>query len=346
MNEALQLEQFVNDQTLRNEYIAKTEILNKVKILSLLPDGENMTIRQAAEYYEVSIETIRKTIQRNRQELSEDGIKTLYSKDLKEYKLTLGHSVPELDRVPTAMILNRRCLLRLGMLLRDSEVAQTVREYLLRVEDTLTDTQKGGILGEWSDEELLLVEETIQEEKKKGNTKKAAIEAVSKILKRKENNINQKYYQITKKYGSVHNYLVEKNVIYLGSIENAGQTEKHPEKDLASDVPQTTAGQLESILGDLRGSIGHISQINELKLEVAELKNQLKLKDVIIEGKDAQISNKSKLNSKLKKEISELEHKLSFISQIINTSKVVDKSQTENVDAKKYLLKNGVIETK
>ncbi|MCP1185057.1 hypothetical protein [Paenibacillus sp. 1781tsa1] len=346
MSEAMQLEKFVDDQTLRNEYIEKTEILNKVKALSLLPDGENMTIRQAAEYYEVSIETIRKTIQRNRQELSEDGIKTLYSKDLKEYKLTLGHSVPELDRVPTAMILNRRCLLRLGMLLRDSEVAQTVREYLLKVEDTLTDSQKVEILGGWSDEELLLVEEMIQKEKAKGSTKKVAIEAVSKILKRKENNINQKYYQITKKHGSVHNYLVEKNVIHLGRIENAEQVENSPETDIVLDVPQTLAGQLESILGDMRSSIGHISQINELKLEIAELKNQLKLKDVIIEGKDAQVNNKSKVNSKLKKEKSELEHKLNFITQIINSSKVVDKSQTESAESKKYLLKNGVVETK
>jgi len=346
MNKALQLENFIDDQTLRNEYIAKTEILNKVKTLSLLPDGENMTIRQAAEYYEVSIETIRKTIQRNRQELSEDGIKTLYSKDLKEYKLTLGHSVPELDRVPTAMILNRRCLLRLGMLLRDSEVARTVREYLLRVEDTLTDTQKGEILGEWSDEELLLVEETIQEEKKKGSTKKAAIEAVSKIINRKENNIYQKYYQITRKYGSVHNYLVEKNVIYLDSKEDTAQPESPTETTLQSDAVQVITKQLEGLLGDVKANSVLHSQINELKLEVAELRNQLKLKDVIIEGKDAQINNKSKLNSKLKKVKSDLEHKLKFISQILNSNKVIDNTQAEIQDTKKYVIKNGVIETK
>lgn len=346
MNEAFQLDRFIDDQTLRNEYIAKTEILNKVKALSFLPDGENMTIRQAAEYYEVSIETIRKVIQRNRQELSDDGIKTLYSKDLKEYRLTLGHNVPELDRVPSAMILNRRCLLRLGMLLRDSEVAQTVRDYLLKVEDTLTDTQKGEILGEWSDEELLLVEEKIQEEKKKGNTKKAAIKAASKILNRKENNINQKYYQITKKHGSVHNYLVEKNVIYLDNTESNVPSKEIPETDLVTDVSPNTMGQLEGILNDVKASLGHLSQINELKLEVAELKNQLKMKDIVIEGKDAQISNKSKMNTKLKKDILELEHKLSFISQIINSSRVVDKGQIESVDSKKYLLKNGVIETR
>ncbi|PZT57465.1 hypothetical protein [Paenibacillus silvae] len=346
MNEALQLDRFIDDQTLRNEYIVKTEILNKVKALSLLPDGENMTIRQAAEYYEVSIETIRKVIQRNRQELSDDGIKTLYSKDLKEYRLTLGHDVPELNRVPSAIILNRKCLLRVGMLLRDSEVAKKVREYLLRVEEALTDSQKGEILGDWNDDELLLVEKTIQEEKKKGNTKKAAIEIVAKILNRKENNINQKYYQITKKHGSVHNYLVEKNVIYLDNAETVEQTEKSPESDLAANVSSNTMGQLESILNDVRTSVGQASHINELKLEIAELKNQLKMKDIIIEGKDVLISNKSKLNSKLKKEISELEHKLSFISQIINSSRVVDKSQAESMESKKYLLKNGVIETR
>nr|WP_145401516.1 hypothetical protein [Paenibacillus xylanexedens] len=346
MNEALQLDRFIDDQTLRNEYIVKTEILNKVKALSLLPDGENMTIRQASEYYEVSIETIRKVIQRNRQELSDDGIKTLYSKDLKEYRLTLGHDVPELNRVPSAIILNRKCLLRVGMLLRDSEVAKKVREYLLRVEEALTDSQKGEILGDWNDDELLLVEKTIQEEKKKGNTKKAAIKAVSKILMRKENNISQKYYQITKKHGSVHNYLVEKNVIYLDNTESIKASKETSETDLVTDVSPNTMGELESILNDVKTSIGQVSQINELKLEVAELRNQLKMKDIIIEGKDAMISNKTKLNSKLKKEISELEHKLSFISQIINSSRVVDKSQTECVDSKKYLLKNGVIETR
>ncbi|WP_440110288.1 hypothetical protein [Paenibacillus sp. QZ-Y1] len=347
MNIVKQTDNFIEDQFLRNEYIVKTEVLDKVKALSLLPDGENMTIRQAADYFEVSIETIRKTIQRNRHELTGDGIKTLYSKDLKEYKLTLGHNVPELDRVPTAMILNRKCLLRIGMLLRDSIVAQTVREYLLRVEYTLSDNQKKAVLGSWTDEELLLIEQTIVDEKSKGSTKANAIRIASEMLNRNANNVSQKYYQITKKHGSMHNYLVEKNVIYLDSTKNVNTPTESPATPVMHlDIVQAITDQLESSLKDIKGSATLVSQVNELKLEIANLKNQLKMKDVLIEGKDAQLSHKSKLNIKLKKEKSDLEHKLKFISQIINSSKVIDNAQTEVQDSKKYVLKNGVIETK
>jgi hypothetical protein len=140
---------------------------------------------------------------------------------------------------------------------------------------------------------------------------------------------------------------VENNVVYLNSPEDINSsTERANESNVQSDLFQAIASQLESAMSNIKDSSNLQSQINELKLELNDLKNQIKLKDVLLEGKEAQLINKSKLNSKLKKEKSDLEHKLKFISQIIQSSKVIDSTQPETKDAKKYIIKNGVIETK
>ncbi|WP_052292924.1 phage antirepressor KilAC domain-containing protein [Desulfofarcimen acetoxidans] len=50
--------------------------------------------------------------------------------------------VPDLKYAPSLTIIPRRAILRIGMLLRDSEVAKTVRSYLLNVEERASATQR------------------------------------------------------------------------------------------------------------------------------------------------------------------------------------------------------------
>ena len=44
------------------------------------------------------------------------------------------HDAPDIESAPSLQLLNRRGLLRLGMLLTESEVAKSIRNYLLNIE--------------------------------------------------------------------------------------------------------------------------------------------------------------------------------------------------------------------
>ena len=105
------------------------EILVKIKSLYFtLWQGTGTTTTSAlSEYYEVSVETIQKVIQRHREELKSDGLKSIRGKALKDVmdKLSISRKTPQLT------IWTPRAALRLGMLLRDSAVAIAVRTSLL-----------------------------------------------------------------------------------------------------------------------------------------------------------------------------------------------------------------------
>lgn len=75
---------FLNDSQLRDKHVTKTEVLDKVKVIVLLPNGVHLTTQMVADYYEVDVQGIRQVIQRHRDELVLDGIKTLAEEDLKK----------------------------------------------------------------------------------------------------------------------------------------------------------------------------------------------------------------------------------------------------------------------
>ena len=87
------------------------------------------TTQQLAQYYEVSVETVQKIIQRHRKELVADGLKTLKGKALKDVVDILSIS----QRTPNLTLWTPRAALRLGMVLSDSEVAAQVRTLILNV---------------------------------------------------------------------------------------------------------------------------------------------------------------------------------------------------------------------
>ncbi|WP_411735124.1 hypothetical protein [Paenibacillus sp. M2] len=342
----LQPQTFIEDKNFREEYISKTEVLEKVKEIVMLPDKKFIESKEVAAYYNVDLSTIRQVKNRHKDEFDEDGVTTIAGIAFKDYKQSIALQGVTLSAKANVTLFTRKAMLRVGMLLKESDIAKKVRDYLLIVEKSASTEIRDTILGNWSSNDILLIEQTINEETAKGNTKMSALRKAAKKLNRNANNVQQKYYQIKKKFGSLQSYLVEKNVVYLNTPEDINiSTESPHESNGQSDIVHAIKCQLESVVSGLREDANFLSQINELRLEVNELKNQIKLKDVLLEGKDAQLTNKSKLNSKLKKEKSDLEHKLKFISQIVQSSKVVDNTHTEIQDTKKYVIKNGVIET-
>ena len=101
------------------------ESLNKAKALIMaFWKGENIaTTAQIAEFYEVSEDTIRKTVSRHRDEFEFNGLKVLRGKALKNIKEILSLSTNS----PNETIWNPKCVLQLALVLRDSEIAKKIR---------------------------------------------------------------------------------------------------------------------------------------------------------------------------------------------------------------------------
>jgi hypothetical protein len=136
---------FVESKSLRDNQLSTvshdraSEILTLVKAVyfALWQGTGTATTSQIAEFYEVSDDVVQKALQRHRDEFKLDGLKTLRGKELKDAADTL--SIP--SKTSQFTIWNPRSALRLGMLLRDSEVAKTVRTSLLNIVEKVIPAQ-------------------------------------------------------------------------------------------------------------------------------------------------------------------------------------------------------------
>lgn len=143
----------VESKDLREEFIDRVDVLDKVKSLLLLPDVEMATVEQVAEFYESKIETVKSLVKYHKDEFQEDGYSILKSQDLGR----LNFNLPKIFRHKGVFevhfsdgsskkfpyrgvaLFPKRAILRVGMLLRDSEVAKEVRTRLL---DIVHDTKR------------------------------------------------------------------------------------------------------------------------------------------------------------------------------------------------------------
>lgn len=137
MDEAVLLE----SASLRRELCTddNTAILERVGTLITLPESGFATTEQVAEFYRVSATAVKNIVQRHQDELEMDGYKSLSSKEFRETQLASLKS-----KARMIAIFPRRAILRVGMLLVESEIAKQVRHYLLAVEShslTVSDRQ-------------------------------------------------------------------------------------------------------------------------------------------------------------------------------------------------------------
>jgi len=145
-------EQLINDRELRDSLAERYDVLEKVKELLLIPNAEFSTIKQVAAFYEVGEEAIKSIVNRNDDEFISDGLRRLNRQDTHAFLLSCklqpksirgGLKVEDIifnNRSNT--LLPRRSILRIGMLLRDSEVAKEVRSQLLNIEEKVSDEIK------------------------------------------------------------------------------------------------------------------------------------------------------------------------------------------------------------
>lgn len=153
----------IDNQMERDKLVERVEALDKVKQLFLLPELEMATTQQVADFYGVSLDTIKWVVKRNRDELVTDGYNTLTGKEssdlygdklsLKKIETQKGKYVVTLRNNIEVSFSNRsngffpkRAILRVGMLLRDSEVAKEVRTQLLNIEESATQLYLNGFV--------------------------------------------------------------------------------------------------------------------------------------------------------------------------------------------------------
>lgn len=125
----------IESKSARTEHLANVSndraelILGKVKSLyfALWQGTGAASTKQMAEFYEVSEDVVRDNIRRYRDEFELDGLKVVKDVELKD----VSEMISLTSKTPQATIWTPRAALRLGMVLRDSEVAKQVRTSLL-----------------------------------------------------------------------------------------------------------------------------------------------------------------------------------------------------------------------
>lgn len=116
------------------------EAMNKAKALTMaMWQGQAVaTSEQLAEFYGVPGETLRTVFRRNREEFQSDGVKVARGKKaISELCFIMKQS----SNTPSLTLWTPRAALRLGMLLRDSEVAKQVRSLLLDIAQSANPTK-------------------------------------------------------------------------------------------------------------------------------------------------------------------------------------------------------------
>jgi hypothetical protein len=112
--------------------------LNKAKALTMaLWQGTNIaTTEQMAEFFETSVDTVQKVVQRNKDELTPDGLRKLSSKELKTLPTQVMDMLSITSMTPSLTVWTPRAALRLGLLLRDSPIAKAVRTEILDIAES------------------------------------------------------------------------------------------------------------------------------------------------------------------------------------------------------------------
>jgi hypothetical protein len=119
------------------------QILNKVKALyfAVWKSEGTTTTELLADFYEVPEVNIRQLLKTHRTEFLSDGLQTLRGKDLKEVRDLLSLTSMSVN----VTVWTPRAAMRLGMLLRNSAIAQALRTSLLDAMETVIPAQSARI---------------------------------------------------------------------------------------------------------------------------------------------------------------------------------------------------------
>ena len=136
--------EIIENKSTRERLIGNIGVLDKVKDLLLLGDSEYATTQQVADYYEVGLEAVKKLVNRNKEELINNGLKDITGKETKDILASdnmsitnfKGYFMVENQKMSNRnnLLFPKRAILNVGMLLRDSHIAKEIRSRLLDIE--------------------------------------------------------------------------------------------------------------------------------------------------------------------------------------------------------------------
>ncbi|MBU7316097.1 hypothetical protein [Paenibacillus oleatilyticus] len=372
MNTLALQERFIGEKDFRNQYIEKTEVLSKVKTLTLLPNNEHMTIKMVADFYEVDEVTIRQIRVRHKDELEYDGLKTVKGEELKQLKKGLLHDVTNLF-ASSVVLVPRRAVLRFGMLLRDSEIAKQVRTYLLNAEEITTREQRSiasKFTGTWEHEEEIILMNCILAALNNGGTIGEGAKYASQKINHSKGACANRFHTNLKKYISDEKILavIENNKRTKGKVISLAERPKSERSEnsveLSKQIDKVLNNQLQQIddmkrkidlLNDEKKQL--IEQVNELTLKNKEIEYDVNLKNFMLVDKDQQIaliqeSHVKEINSikaeseRIITHLKTYKRKYRALEEVFNSQMRIERNKkTEEQKQKKgtsFTIQNGV----
>ncbi|MCG7317664.1 hypothetical protein [Brevibacillus laterosporus] len=329
----------------RDKYIGKVDILNRVKELSLLPDGEHSTLEKVAEYYNVDVEVIRKLSQRHREELSTDGLQVLSKESLSQFKKVISRHGVQIKARAYLTVIPRRAILRIGMLLTESPIAEQVRIYLLNIEDQATNEQRSNAViksADWdttTDEFLLnTVTAFVHTEKTLGQ----AFQRVAEFTGLTKNKIHARWYQNLKgKYDSKTLELIANNRGILLKKDEVNESKKIDDINLL-EMKNWFESSMTHRIKEIAENLSHkeaewatrnqelTSKLDAQRVEIEFLKKHIIQSEQIIEAfqssdkmKDELLAEKDKRLIKLSKEVKEMKKRIEAASLLFDTKATI-----------------------
>lgn len=131
----------IESRTARQQYGNRIDVLDKVRAVPFLPDDLHVTTEGVAAFFDVTIKTITSLVVDHRAELESNGYNVISGTQLNSFKEFSQIQ----SRARSLALFDRRTLLNVAMLLRDSEVARQVRRYLLDSEQAVRTIEIGAI---------------------------------------------------------------------------------------------------------------------------------------------------------------------------------------------------------
>lgn len=245
----------INNKKDREKFMERVDVLNKVKEIITLPEKDVLTTQMIADYYEVGIEAIKTLYKRNKEELESDGVWNCSGKEIKDfYKKLEGFNMNLSNKkgyfvinnikftISKNLIFSTRALLRIGMLLRDSDIAKEVRTQLLNGYEKLTEEQKTNDI----DKELELMHK-IGEAYGTGDVTKILI-ATNELDSYRKRKI-----------------LEQKEVIDILSTE----TLNYADKDFCNAIVRKIAKNSMSNIGDVYANLWHELLYSDIHIDIA-----------------------------------------------------------------------------
>lgn len=165
----------MENKEMRDSLVERLDVLDKVGSLLLLDELQMATTEQVAKYFSTTVDTIKMCVSNNREEIELDGYKTYKAKDIEEitshvskeilltrnranFKVTNSNGEEILSGGGRGVALfPKRAILRVGMLLRDSEVAKELRTQLLNVVETVAEVNDELLVKEADKEKDLIL---------------------------------------------------------------------------------------------------------------------------------------------------------------------------------------------